>query len=334
MVLHRGVACEYYRTPRMSDWYYATKQNERLGPVPDGELLRLNEAGELEGTGLVWRSGMQDWTPFHNVAGKLIGQQQGSDEAVEVAICAHSGRVLPRGEMVPYGDVLIAAEHKDAFVQKLMETGDEDVADPEDFVYVGFWWRFLGYFLDALIKGAAGMLCFVPYFIVAVTMNPEDIEPDSMSGPIIGLVIAYGVGVLGSIGVSVFYHTWMVGKHGGEVGKKVIGAIVVDSEGRKLTYGKAFLRWLAKIPLNAFLIQFLIPYILVVVLIALTFAASFSSDDPTIATGAIFLALLVAPVLFGIFSFGFWMAGRDPEKRTLHDRICGTRVIRINTNAG
>ena len=103
----------------MSNWFYAGKNKERLGPVEESELLRLNEAGELKGTGLVWKAGMEKWAPLYHVAGeifarRLAGPDRNEQEPlrpVEVGVCAFSDKVLPREEMVPYGDVLIAIEH-------------------------------------------------------------------------------------------------------------------------------------------------------------------------------------------------------------------------------
>ena len=318
----------------MSNWFYAGKNKERSGPVKESELLRLNEAGELKGTDLVWRSGMEKWAPLYQVAGEIFARLQAPPDRdemvplrpVEVGICAHSDRVLPREEMVPYGDALIAAEHKDAFVQGLMESGDTDVIDPEEFVYIGFWWRLLGHLIDSLIKGTVGIIGFIPYFITIARVNPDTAEPDEM----IPVFVALGFGGLVTLCISIYYHTWMVGKYGGEVGKIVIGARIVTTDGEPLSHGRAFLRWLGKIVLSTFLIQYVIPYVLVVLLMVLFFSASFVSDDPSLMMGSFFLILFIFPVVVGVFSFVFWMCAFDPEKRTLHDRICSTRVIRKN----
>jgi hypothetical protein len=45
----------------VSKWYYS-KDGKRLGPVPQDVLLRLVKRGELLPSGMVWRTGMHDWS--------------------------------------------------------------------------------------------------------------------------------------------------------------------------------------------------------------------------------------------------------------------------------
>jgi uncharacterized membrane protein len=49
----------------MSDWYYA-ENNEQRGPVLESELKGLL-AGKLPSETLVWKEGMSNWTPAHQV---------------------------------------------------------------------------------------------------------------------------------------------------------------------------------------------------------------------------------------------------------------------------
>ena len=44
------------------EWYYA-KKNEQRGPVSGSTLRSMIISGEVAGTDLVWRNGMQDWAP-------------------------------------------------------------------------------------------------------------------------------------------------------------------------------------------------------------------------------------------------------------------------------
>ncbi|MFM8494420.1 MAG: DUF4339 domain-containing protein, partial [Planctomycetia bacterium] len=47
-------------------WYYA-KNNERLGPVPLGELRSLVAKGGLQPSDLVWSAHLPGWVPAGNV---------------------------------------------------------------------------------------------------------------------------------------------------------------------------------------------------------------------------------------------------------------------------
>jgi len=312
----------------MDEWYYTSPVEGQRGPVTGDALLGLNNRGEIDAETLVWRDGMADWAPFSTVASPLFGAE-GDDTPVETGVCAHSKRVYPLSEMIPYGDALIGVEHKEAFVQKLMETGETGIADATDrpLEYVGFWWRVLGSILDYLVKMVPSSLCMVPYYIVAA-MSGVSMEDDDMTlGWGIAMGAAYGFGLLAMGAISIYYETWMVGKYQGTVGKLVIGAKVVNPDGTRLTYKRAFVRWLAKIPLN-YLIVYVPPMIVLVLVIALGVGAFAGGDRPalvaTTVIGSIVAYLLVSLLCAGVY----WMAAFDPEKRALHDRVAGTRVAK------
>lgn len=99
------------------NWYYE-KNGSQQGPVPVEELLRLLETHEITNTTLVWREGQGDWVELSK-AGVLSGP--GGEE---MAVCAHSGAVRPKSEMIPYGDLWISPEHRDVFVENLMAGKD------------------------------------------------------------------------------------------------------------------------------------------------------------------------------------------------------------------
>ncbi len=50
----------------MSDWYYAAN-NEQKGPVNESELKANLAAGKLPADTLVWKDGMDNWTPANQV---------------------------------------------------------------------------------------------------------------------------------------------------------------------------------------------------------------------------------------------------------------------------
>src|SRR5476649_2344383 len=51
----------------MSDWYYAA-DNEQKGPVNESELKANLASGKLPADALVWKDGMDNWTPANQVA--------------------------------------------------------------------------------------------------------------------------------------------------------------------------------------------------------------------------------------------------------------------------
>jgi uncharacterized membrane protein len=51
----------------MSDWYYA-ENNEQKGPTNESELKEKLAANKLPADTLVWKDGMENWTPANEVA--------------------------------------------------------------------------------------------------------------------------------------------------------------------------------------------------------------------------------------------------------------------------
>jgi len=313
----------------MANWFYTDGAATQQGPVDDPTLLTMNREGTIDARTLVWRDGMADWTTFASVAPEIFGENE-DGVPTTIGVCAHSGRVYPVEEMIPYGEALVGLEHKDTFVQQLMESGAGEVADATEkrMDFVGFWWRCLSSLLDYLVKMVPSWICMAPYYVVAMMAgSTENFENGSALGFTIGMAVAYGVGMLGMLGVSIFYETWMVGKYQGTLGKLIIGAKVVNPDGSRLSYKRAFVRWLAKKPLNMTIVwgPSTIGFALVIGVVGA--AADSGAGGETFAL-AMMTGLFVYAALLALCSGVYWMAAFDPEKRTLHDRVASTRVVR------
>jgi uncharacterized RDD family membrane protein YckC len=310
----------------MAEWYYAVG-DDRNGPISEEALQEQARNGVVTSDTLVWREGMADWIPFSRVA---FSEDEAAAEGkiapgVETDRCAYSGEILPKSEMIPYGDVWIAPQHKTAFVQQMMET-TEAVPGDQSYLggmqYVGFWWRFLAYFIDNMIVSIGSYVFMIPYVVVSVTAD-FDAETPFGSG---AAIAAYILGVLGAIGLQIWYETWMVGRFQSTVGKMAIGAKVVSPTGEKVTYGRAFLRWLGKGFINP-----IIMYVIILIPIGIGLAIAIPAggfDDPD-SSPIVMVIIGFAVVLgLGLGGFPYYMAGWDPEKRALHDRMFSTRVIK------
>lgn len=315
----------------MDSWFYTDKEAKQQGPVDRSTLLGLSNDGTLLASTLVWEEGMESWARWGDLAIDFFPVDEEGGKT-EIGICAQSDRVYPISEMLPYGSALIGADQKEAFVQHLLEKGTTGIADATEkrFEYVGFWMRTLSSFLDYLIKMVPTWICMIPYYIVVFTGGLEDLESmdgDASTGAIVAMAVAYGVGMIGMIAVSIFYETWMVGKYGGTLGKTIIGAKVIKPDGSKLTYKQAFVRWLAKKPLNYVLVWLPIG-IGFSLLVGATVAAS-SEARGGATMGAAIIGGLVGCIVVSVLGSGvYWMAAFDPEKRALHDRVSATRVVK------
>ena len=61
----------------MAEWYYL-KNNQQCGPVAGPELKRMADTGGLAAADLVWREGMEQWTPAGRVGGLFSPSEGGS----------------------------------------------------------------------------------------------------------------------------------------------------------------------------------------------------------------------------------------------------------------
>ena len=274
---------------------------------------------------------MPEWRPLDAVRDQ-VSVEVGDDDLSKFAVCAHSQDVKLREEMVNYGDSLISAEHKDAFVQSLHEgTTLSDQLVEGEMRYVGFWWRVLASVIDGMVKGAINMMFMIPLGVLAVpaleklSSSGGQPDPNVMAGLMAGFVGTYLFMILATVLSGLIYEVWMVGKYGGTVGKLALRFRIVNVDGTKLSYGKSFARWAAEV-LGKF-IFFSIAYIVNIVIVMM-FGVAFGGGgggEPSPVLVAIMA--LVSVVVVYVACFPWWMAAHTKEKKALHDVICGTRVV-------
>lgn len=318
----------------MADWYYA-QNNEQKGPVSERELLALEKAGLLLQSTLVWKKNLPNWQPWSGVAADVRAAASAEGGAVEeIAVCAYSGQALPLSQMVRYGDHWVAAAHKDAFVQSLLEGARvQGMSGSGELQCVGFWWRALGAVIDWAVKLVPSMLVYVPYYILSFqsmlengAANPSPNPMDQFKG-MGGLAIgAYVLGIAGQLAIAIFYDTWMGGKYGGTVGKIALGFKIVRADGEKLTYARAFGRWAAK------LVSYFMWWLPVGVIFALSMGAAVIAASGTFDAepAGLLIGLAIACVWALIGGFGYYMVGWTKRKQGLHDKIASTIVVRKN----
>jgi uncharacterized membrane protein YdbT with pleckstrin-like domain len=79
-------------------WYYVSRENERLGPIPGRELASLAARGAITPQTLVWSPGQAEWLPAEKIAGLLDSAETPvAEPAPEIPPPAH----LPPQELKP-----------------------------------------------------------------------------------------------------------------------------------------------------------------------------------------------------------------------------------------
>lgn len=215
-------------------WHYAVG-GQQHGPVSDEEFNRLVNTGVVRPDTLVWTEGWAEWRAYGT---------SGSGAVLDpnMAVCAVSGKRLPKNEMLEFEGRWVAAEHKDEFFQRLREGVSVSATD---FEYAGFWRRVGAKIIDivivtvanAVLGGVLGGIAGATGYIT----NP---------GVMIGLqVVTQITSILITLGYSIFF----IRKNDATPGKMALGLKVFRPDGSKLSKGRIvgryFAEWLSSLTL-------------------------------------------------------------------------------------
>ncbi len=260
------------------NWYYAIN-GQRQGPVQQQELERLVSTGVITEQTLIWREGMTDWKSYGDVrsSGLLSG---GSTE--DTAVCAVSGKLFPKREMIQFEGQWVSAEHRDAFFQRMRQgmapLGEGVVPGP--YGYGGFWRRFVAKIVDGFILAVVIVpLNFLFSFMMigSATATPETVG--SPAGVMVFVVLQLLLMVI-NFGAGILYSLFFIRKYQATPGKMALGLKLVRSDGSHLSKGRIVGRYFGEMLSHM------------------------------------------------ILCIGYIIAAFDSEKKSLHDMICDTRVIK------
>jgi uncharacterized RDD family membrane protein YckC len=120
--------------------------------------------------------------------------------------------------------------------------------------YGGFWLRFLAYLIDTAVITLGVCVIAVPLvFLTGLGSLLSEIHPDEDWGDagfwlIMGMIFLFATV---SLAVTWLYHALMESSEWqATVGKKALGLVVTDMEGRRVSFGRATGRHFAKIVTN------------------------------------------------------------------------------------
>ena len=233
-------------------WYYA-ENNAQAGPVSDEQLRELVSAGRIQGATLVWKAGMDAWTPLAQavpglapltVSTPVAAPSVSSDTAMtqrpfgqlmpETALCESCKQFKPLDELVQIAGQRICANCKSVSLQALAQG---ELA-PGELVYGGFWRRFGAFLMDGLILSPI-------YFSFYVFVLPKVMGDTGLT-----LLFAAGISLLNAA-----YLTFFHGRYSATPGKMIAGLKVVKKDGSPINYQIAAIRAVAEIGLGG------IPYL-------------------------------------------------------------------------
>jgi len=199
-----------------------------------------------------------------------------------VLACSQCGRAFAHSNLVQIAGNWVCAECKPAFLSRVMASG---AAVTSKWHYGGFWIRFGARFIDGLVFIVPGVIffaMFIPNLIRAGSQARNPASTPNAAFAAVGLTFFVAVFLAGAC-----YEILMLKYRSATLGKMACGLKVARSDGRSLSWGVCFGRFLMWNVVTSG-----IPYLNCVL-------------------------MLVSSIMLGV----------DGEKRALHDRVCDTRVV-------
>lgn len=247
----------------MTEWYYADVSNTRQGPITTPALLQLRQQGALGDETLLWRDGLDGWTPLRTLAHEL-GSAEPSVAPVAPPTTADGWALEP---VAP--QTIETAERADDTWRPASDdrmsppsTTVSDAASPYtppaapvaraatvvhggDVVDAGFLKRAAALFLDSLLVTAVYygvLIAAMVLFGLGGTLGRMGAAgtPDFGIGGILLMVVIY----LAWPVVSALYYVLMESSsRQATLGKMAVGIKVTGLDGGRIGRGRAFGRW-------------------------------------------------------------------------------------------
>jgi uncharacterized RDD family membrane protein YckC len=105
-----------------------------------------------------------------------------------------------------------------------------------DVKYAGFWLRFVSFIIDAVAIGIVGVIFYIPVIIAFQDVSAEQIVYVSLIFNLVLFVIEW-----------LYFALMEASSKQGTLGKMVIGIIVTDEAGKRISFARATGRHFAKI---------------------------------------------------------------------------------------
>ena len=170
-----------------------------------------------------------------------------------ISYCAECGRPAPTEEFARFGTVLVCADCKNTYAQKLRE----GVAPVSTAVYAGFWIRFGAYAIDAIILAIVGTVLQLAF--TGTMLSMPDVKPGTQPSEMLApMLAAIGALTVLNMAIAACYEGLFVAKTGATPGKMIAGLKVIRPGGSPIGTGRAFGRYFAKILSSITLVGFIL----------------------------------------------------------------------------
>ena len=221
----------------MTEWYFADGQ-ERQGPLSAEEMRQRFQRGDITLATLVWREGFAQWAPLseavdelqlQNLASAASSVGSGIDLRGDYTAIDNGTAPLPGtggGTYSPYTAPAAATGY-----------AGSAVVDGQDVVYAGFWKRYAAYFIDYILLTVVTLPLSMIINVMGAGSGNEGVQVAlTLVVMLLSLVISIG-----------YYAGFHASRGGATLGKMAVGIKVVRGNGERISFLRAFCRYLATI---------------------------------------------------------------------------------------
>jgi len=221
----------------MTEWYFADGQ-ERQGPLSADDMRQRFQRGEITLTTLVWREGLAQWVPLSEAVDELQLQHlasaastvgSGIDLRGDYTAIDNGTAPLPGtggGTYSPYTAPAAATGY-----------ASTAVVSGQDVVYAGFWKRYAAYFIDYILLTVVTLPLSMIINVMGVSSGNEGVQVAlTLVVMLLSMVISIG-----------YYAGFHASRGGATLGKMAVGIKVVRGDGERISFLRAFCRYLATI---------------------------------------------------------------------------------------
>lgn len=221
----------------MTEWYFADGQ-ERQGPLSAEDMRQRFQRGDITLATLVWREGFAQWAPLseavdelqlQNLASAASNLGNGIDLRGDYTAIDNGTAPLPGtggGAYSPYTAPAAATGY-----------AGSAVVDGQDVVYAGFWKRYAAYFIDYILLTVVTLPLSMIINVMGASSGNEGVQVAlTLVVMLLSLVISIG-----------YYAGFHASRGGATLGKMAVGIKVVRGNGERISFLRAFCRYLATI---------------------------------------------------------------------------------------
>lgn len=114
--------------------------------------------------------------------------------------------------------------------------------------YAGFWRRFLAIYIDGVVIGGAFYILIMPFSLLAyLAMSPSRASYGPAEGmeAVMGVMVVLAV-IFGIVAPWIYEAAMISSSKQATLGKRAVGIVVSDTQGRRISFGRATGRYFGK----------------------------------------------------------------------------------------